>query len=122
MQLIQTRGHSEEFDVIANTEHVQAAIMTLRGRSASDDLPNNEHARSEQWLFVVSGTGTATLISKGARRRTVKLRPGSLLIIEKGDLHQIKHAGRGELRTINCYSPPAYRTDATLRPKIKAKS
>jgi mannose-6-phosphate isomerase-like protein (cupin superfamily) len=121
MQLIQTRGHSEEFDVIANTEHVQAAIMTLRGRSASDDVPRNEHARSEQWLFVVSGTGTATLISKGARRRTVKLRPGSLLIIEKGDLHQIKHARRGA-RTINFYSPPAYRTDATLRPKIRAKS
>ncbi len=120
MQLIQIDHSSIEFDVIANTERVQAAMMTLRGRSASDDEPSNEHANSEQWLFVISGTGTATVIPKGGRRRTVKLRPGSLLIIEKGDLHQIKHAGRGALRTINFYSPPAYKADATLRPTAKS--
>jgi mannose-6-phosphate isomerase-like protein (cupin superfamily) len=121
MQLIQTDSHSKEFDVIAHTDAVQAAMMTLRGGNASDDEPSNEHAKSEQWLFVVSGTGTATVIPKGGRRRTVKLRPGSLLIIEKGDLHQIKHAGRGSLRTINFYSPPAYKADATLRPAAKSR-
>jgi mannose-6-phosphate isomerase-like protein (cupin superfamily) len=116
MQLIQTAHRSKDFDVIANTEHVQAAMMTLRDKSASDNEPSNEHASSEQWLFVVAGTGSAIIIPKGGRRRTVKLRPGSLLLIERGDLHQIKHAGRGVLRTINFYSPPAYKSDATLRP------
>jgi mannose-6-phosphate isomerase-like protein (cupin superfamily) len=122
MQLIQTKHRSKEFDVIANTERMQAAMMTLRGGNASDDTPSNEHANSEQWLFVISGIGTATVIPKGGRRRTVKLRPGSLLIIEKADLHQIKHAGRGGLRTINFYSPPAYKKDATLRPAARSQS
>jgi mannose-6-phosphate isomerase-like protein (cupin superfamily) len=121
MQLIQTHHRSKEFDVIAQTNRMQAAMMTLRGGNASDDEPSNEHANSEQWLFVIAGTGTATVVPEGGRRRTVKLCPGSLLIIEKGDLHQIKHAGRGALRTINFYSPPAYKADATLRPSAKPR-
>jgi mannose-6-phosphate isomerase-like protein (cupin superfamily) len=120
MRFIQTDNQSKEFDVIANTEGVQAAMMTLRSGSASDEEPSNEHANSEQWLFVISGTGTAVVIPKGGRRRNIKLRPGSLLLIEKGELHQIKHVGRGALRTINFYSPPAYKADATLRPGAKS--
>jgi oxalate decarboxylase/phosphoglucose isomerase-like protein (cupin superfamily) len=122
MQLIQTDRYSKRFNVVANTPQVQAAMMTLRGGSASDEELSNEHANSEQWLFVISGTGTATVIPERGKRRTLKLRPGSLLIIERGDLHQIKHAGRGSLRTINFYAPPAYKSDATLRPATKSRS
>jgi hypothetical protein len=77
MQAVQTQRYLKKFAVIANTMHVQAAIMTLRGGSASDDEPSNEHAKCEQWLFVISELGTATVIPKRGQRRTVKLLPGT---------------------------------------------
>jgi mannose-6-phosphate isomerase-like protein (cupin superfamily) len=65
--------------------------------------PDNAHRATDQWLFVVSGTGLA--IVDGARRR---LRAGSLLVIERGERHEIRNTGRTPLRTLNVYAPPAY--------------
>jgi oxalate decarboxylase/phosphoglucose isomerase-like protein (cupin superfamily) len=31
-----------------------------------------------------------------------------LLLIERGDRHEIRNTGRGLLRTLNWYVPPAY--------------
>jgi hypothetical protein len=31
-----------------------------------------------------------------------------LLLIERGDMHEIRNTGRGPLRTLNVYVPPAY--------------
>ena len=36
------------------------------------------------------------------------LRAGVLLLIEKGDEHEILNTGRTPLRTLNIYVPPAY--------------
>jgi mannose-6-phosphate isomerase-like protein (cupin superfamily) len=85
--------------------------MTLRPGGVSDDEPSNEHPRSEQWLFVISGTGEATIGKKPGNRRRVKIDDNSLLLIEKGELHQIRNTGRKMLRTINLYAPPAYDDD-----------
>ena len=84
---------------------VQAAEMVL-APGDSEGGPDNAHRRSDQWLFVVSGTGVA--IVEGARRR---LGAGSLLVIERGERHEIRNTGREPLRTLNFYSPPAYRDD-----------
>jgi mannose-6-phosphate isomerase-like protein (cupin superfamily) len=119
MKLIHTRHHRKQFDIFMTTSLLQGAMMTLRGDAASDDQPSNEHRRSEQWLFVISGTGTANIVPRGGRRRSVKLRPGTLLVIERGDLHQIKNAGRHALRTITFYAPPAYKKDGSVRPSAK---
>jgi mannose-6-phosphate isomerase-like protein (cupin superfamily) len=81
----------------------QAAMMVLRPGQSSSDRPENEHPRSEQWLYVISGTGRATT----GRRRT-SLREGSLLLIEKDEPHQVTCTGRGALVTLNLYVPPAY--------------
>lgn len=51
----------------------------------------------------MSGTGTARL-----GRRSVKLRTGSLLLIEKREPHSITNTGRTNLVTMNIYVPPAY--------------
>jgi mannose-6-phosphate isomerase-like protein (cupin superfamily) len=116
MKLARTQGSRGRFNVVAMTAQLQAAMMSLRGDEKSDEELCNEHPRSEQWLFVISGKGTATVIPKGGRRRTIALRPGSLLIIQRGEKHQIKNAGHRPLRTINFYSPPAYQKNGTLRP------
>ena len=74
------------------------------GRSTGE--PQNEHPASEQWLFVISGAGRARV--KGRR---VGLRENSLLLIEKGEIHQITNSGRRPLVTLNFYAPPAYTPD-----------
>ena len=55
------------------------------------------------WLFVLSGTGTAQV-----NKRRYRLRAGSLVLIERGDEHQVQNTGRARLRTLNIYVPPAY--------------
>ena len=80
--------------------------MTLRPGVASDEDSGNEHAWAEQWLYVVAGTGRARVGG-----RTVHLREGSMLLIEKREPHVIRNTGRSDLVTINVYAPPAYRRD-----------
>ena len=65
--------------------------------------PKNRHRGADQWLFVVSGDGTATV-----NHRRFALRPGLVLLLEHGDQHEIKNTGRTPLKTLNIYSPPAY--------------
>ena len=81
---------------------VQAAEMVL-APGDSEGGPDNFHRGADQWLFVVAGTGLA--IIDGAKR---KLRAGSLLVIERGERHEIRNTGEDQLRTLNFYSPPAY--------------
>ncbi|HVX13303.1 MAG TPA: cupin domain-containing protein [Pirellulales bacterium] len=100
-----------QFELLAATRGAQAAKMTLRPGAASDDEPGNEHPDCEQWLFVVSGTGVAVIGKRQNALRRVPLTENSLLLIEKGELHQIKNTGRGAMVTINLYVPPAYNAD-----------
>ena len=76
--------------------------------------PQNEHPRSEQWLFVVSGAGKALV-----NHRRVAIRECSLLLIEKGEIHQIVNTARQALVTLNFYAPPAYTKEGE---PIKRKS
>ena len=90
------------FAVLHATRGSQAATMTLRPGQTSNECSANEHGWAEQWLYVVSGTGTARI-----GKRSVALRPGSLVLIEKREPHKIR-AGRTRLVTLNVYVPPAY--------------
>jgi hypothetical protein len=46
-------------------------------------------------------------------------RGGSLLLIERKENHQVSNTGRGLLRTLNFYVPPAYRRDGNPRSRGK---
>jgi oxalate decarboxylase/phosphoglucose isomerase-like protein (cupin superfamily) len=96
------------FKLVGDSIGVQAAIMTLKPGGASSDDLENEHATSEQWLFVLSGVGAAVVRKVGGRKRQVKLAEGDLVLIEKGEFHQIKNTGKRTFRSINFYAPPAY--------------
>ena len=93
------------FTHLVKTRAAQAAMMVLKP-GEDTGKPQNEHARSEQWLYVVSGSGEA-LVNK----RTVKVAEGSLLLIEKGEIHQVRNTGRSPLVTVNLYVPPGYTED-----------
>jgi len=103
MRHIKTGSKRALFSVLHATHNAQAAMMTLRPGQSTSDQPENEHPRCEQWLFVLCGAGRATV---GKRR--VAMKPNSLLLIEKGEPHQITNTGRTPLVTLNFYAPPAY--------------
>ena len=93
-------GHG--FTVVLGDEHAQAAQMTL-APNETEGGSDNHHKGADQWLYVVSGTGTAVVNGK-----SVPLRQGSLVLIQRGENHEIKNTGRSPLRTLNFYVPPAY--------------
>jgi mannose-6-phosphate isomerase-like protein (cupin superfamily) len=64
---------------------------------------------------VHSGTGVA--IVNDVR---VRLRAGSLLLIERGDRHEIQNTGRTPLQTLNIYVPPAYSRGGEALPRGRA--
>jgi mannose-6-phosphate isomerase-like protein (cupin superfamily) len=121
MKSIKTEKYPGKFHVVAATRAAQAAVMTLKRGEVSDEKVSNEHPRSEQWLYVVSGSGTATVVKTSGSRRTVKLQTGSLLVIEKRERHQIRNTGWRMLRTINVYAPPAYSGDGQVKPSANKK-
>jgi mannose-6-phosphate isomerase-like protein (cupin superfamily) len=90
------------FHVSLSNARSQTAEMVLAPGEAEGG-PDNRHGGSDQWLFIVSGTGVA--IVEGKR---VPLKAGTLVLIERGDTHEIRNTGRGPLKTVNVYVPPAY--------------
>ena len=87
--------------------------MVLAPGDAEGDS-DNRHRGADQWLYVLSGSGQATV--NGRRHR---LSAGTLLFIEKKERHEIRNDGRALLRTLNFYAPPAYRKDGNPLPRGK---
>ena len=101
------------FNVVLGNEHSQAAQMVLEPGNFEGNAQNRHHG-ADQWLFVVSGSGVATV-----NRRRYPLRPMTLLLIEHGDRHEIRNSGRGLLKTLNFYLPPAYTAEGNELPPAK---
>jgi len=78
------------------------------------ETQRNRHRGSDQWLFVLSSTGIATV--NGKRHR---LQKNALLFIERGDRHEIRNSGTVMLRTLNFYVPPAYTHGGAELPRGK---
>lgn len=99
----------EGFRVAFEVRRAQCAEMVLApgDREGGDD---NRHRGADQWLYVVEGKGVA-IVDAGERRRRVALEPGRLLVIEKGERHEVRNTGRTLLKTLNFYYPPAFRRD-----------
>ena len=64
---------------------------------------------------MISGTGGSAVGKKRSALRRTKIFEGSLLLIEKGELHQIRNSGRRLLKTLNFYMPPAYDAEGNPR-------
>jgi mannose-6-phosphate isomerase-like protein (cupin superfamily) len=99
------------FRVSISNRRAQAAEMVIPPGDCEGG-PDNRHRGADQWLFIVSGRGVAIVNGK----RTA-LHEGSLLLIEKGDRHEIRNTGRTVMKTMNIYVPPAYRSDGEELPR-----
>ncbi len=65
----------------------------------------------------------AVAVLRGGRRRTFMTCPPerhrALLLIERGERHEIRNTGRQLLKTLNFYSPPAYTAAGDELPAAK---
>ena len=113
MRRIQLR-FGKGFKVVAGNARAQAATMVI-APGECEGGPDNRHRGADQWLYVVEGTGSATV--RGKRHA---LRPGTLLLIEAGDTHEIRASGSAPLRTLNVYVPPAYTSAGDELPRGKS--
>jgi mannose-6-phosphate isomerase-like protein (cupin superfamily) len=93
-------GHG--FRVVLGDDRSQAAQMTL-APGETEGGSDNRHRGADQWLYVVSGTGVAVVEGERA-----ELRVGTLVLIERGERHEIQNTGDTPLKTLNVYVPPAY--------------
>lgn len=98
------------FRVVLGNNGSQAAEMVIRP-GACEGGPDNRHRGADQWLYVVSGSGQARINGK-----RYPLAPGSLVLIERGDVHEVNNTGSEPLRTLNFYVPPAYRPNGEELP------
>jgi len=101
------------FRVAIDHGRAQVAEMVIPPGDQEGD-PANRHKTADQWLFVVSGTGRAMV-----NGRSVPLRPGTMLLIERRDRHEVKNTGRGMLKTVNFYCPRAYTKGGEELPAAK---
>jgi len=98
------------FRVSVGNARAQGAVMVL-AQGGREGGPDNRHRGADQWLIVMEGSGVARV-----EGREVKLRAGTLLLIERGERHEIRNTGRGLLKTVSVYLPPAYTADGEERP------
>ena len=98
-------GFGNGFRVAFANARAQAAEMVI-APGAAEGGAGNRHRGADQWLFVVSGRGTATVDG-----RAIALKRGTLLLIERRQEHEIRNDGRTALKTLNVYVPPAYSRD-----------
>lgn len=102
-------GFREGFRVAFEVRRAQCAEMVIAPGDAEGG-PDNRHHGADQWLYVVDGRGVA-IVEVNGRRRRIALAPGRLLVVEKGERHEIRNTGDGLLRTLNFYYPPAFGRD-----------
>jgi mannose-6-phosphate isomerase-like protein (cupin superfamily) len=91
----------------------QVAEMTLAPGEVEGGS-ENRHRGADQWMFVVAGHGLAVV-----EGQKIKLEAGTLLLIHRGEPHEIRCMGRETLQTLNVYVPAAYTADGEELPAGK---
>ncbi len=104
----------KHFKVAIGNQRSQCAEMTLPP-GETEGGPENRHRGSDQWLFVVSGKGVAIVAGK-----RVTLQAETVLLIERGETHEIRNTGTTPLKTVNFYVPPAYTMEGDELPSGKS--
>ena len=102
MQKKNVNSATESFAVLSTGKHTQTAVMRLAPGEKSGEK-GNEHAPSDQVLYVVKGELVAEVGSE-----TETLREGDAVIVAAGIPHQFRNEGSTQAISLNVYSPPAY--------------
>ncbi len=107
-------SYSTGFHVLLGDDHSQAASMVIAA-GGHEGSPSNFHRGADQWVYVERGNGEAVV-----NGHPYKLERGTLLLIQRGDKHEIRNSGKQPLKTLNFYVPPAYGNDGDELPRGKS--
>lgn len=102
------------FQVLTGDPHSQAASMVI-APGGKEGGPDNRHRGADQWLYVQSGEGEARVNGE-----VYRLAPRSLILVQRGDAHEIRNTGTTPLETLSVYVPPAYTGDGEELPAGKS--
>ena len=105
MDVVHTRTIKRFFKVLQTGKRSQTAMMTLKPGEESGPM-GNDHPKSEQVLFVISGQVVAEV---GDERRTLKA--GDCVIVPLRARHRFVNRSKRPVVTFNVYAPPAYDED-----------
>jgi mannose-6-phosphate isomerase-like protein (cupin superfamily) len=94
--------NQQSFAVLLTDTTSQVAVMVLDPGDASGPK-GNEHPKSEQVLFVISGEVWAEI---GDEQDV--LRKGDVVIVPKRKNHRFVNRSGQRAITLNIYAPPAY--------------
>lgn len=105
-----TLGFPNGFHVAIGNKRSQCATMTIPpgGKEGGND---NKHDGADQWLLIVKGSGEAIV-----NGHEYDLTENTVMLIERGDTHEIRNTGQTPMKTLNFYVPPAYEKDGNELP------
>lgn len=91
-------GHT----VLASTDRSQATTLVL---APGDRIGGTDNVQpsSDLWIYVLAGEGRAAVADQA-----MELGPGSLVLIEAGESHEVSNTGDTPLETITIYAPTVY--------------
>ena len=102
--------YASGFHILAGDEHSQSGTLVIQPGRATGG-PNNKHRGADQWIYVESGSGEATIDGK-----TLPLEKGSLILIQRTEPHGFRNTGSTPLNILTFYVPPAYDEDENELP------
>ena len=90
------------FHILAGDERSKAGTLVIQP-GCHVGGPNNKHRGADQWIYVESGSGEATIEDK-----TYPLAKGTLILIQRTEAHGFRNTADAPLNILTFYVPPAY--------------
>jgi mannose-6-phosphate isomerase-like protein (cupin superfamily) len=105
MNVAHTKSARRLFKVLQTSTKSQTAMMVLKPGQESGPM-GNDHPKSEQVCYVVSGQVVAEI---GTERRPLKA--GDSVVVPLRARHRFVNTSKRTAVTFNVYAPPAYGED-----------
>jgi len=107
-----TKGNTFFREVVATGPHSQVVVMSI---PPTGEIGLETHSGLDQVLVVVEGSGSVTLDTE-----VRAIRPGTLIQVPAGTLHNVVNTGPTDLRLYTVYAPPAHAHGTIHRTKAEA--
>jgi mannose-6-phosphate isomerase-like protein (cupin superfamily) len=107
-----TKRNTSFREVVATGPHSQVVVMSI---PPVGEIGLETHTELDQVLVVVEGSGSVTLDTE-----VRAIRPGTLIQVPAGTLHNVVNTGPTDLRLYTVYAPPAHAHGTIHRTKADA--
>lgn len=102
MSVLNVRESKSWFSVLQTGDLAQTAVMSI-GPGEESGPKQNEHAQSEQVLYVIEGELHAEI-----GERSFTMRAGDSTLVRREVPHRFSNRSQQPALTFNVYTPPAY--------------